>query len=99
MPIQMVGRLLDHSQIQTTMRYAHLADDPVKQAGNENAERLSALMGGNASSVHSTYHRLEPRLVYTGTLLRWPVANAENHPRAAVSVLILCCNTGCVRAH
>ena len=46
MPIQMVGRLLGHTQIQTTMRYAHLADDPVKNAAEENAERLSALVGG-----------------------------------------------------
>ncbi|MDG1084736.1 MAG: tyrosine-type recombinase/integrase [Planktotalea sp.] len=46
MPIQMVGRLLGHTQIQTTMRYAHLADDPVKRAAEENAERLSALVGG-----------------------------------------------------
>ena len=46
MPIQMVGRLLGHTQIQTTMRYAHLADDPVKQAAEENAKRLSALVSG-----------------------------------------------------
>jgi integrase len=46
MPIQMVGRLLGHTQIQTTMRYAHLADDPVKRAAEENAERLSALVSG-----------------------------------------------------
>lgn len=41
MPIQMVGRLLGHTQLQTTMRYAHLADDPVRKAAEENAERLS----------------------------------------------------------
>jgi len=41
MPIQMVGKLLGHSQIQTTMRYAHLADDPVNRAAEENATRLS----------------------------------------------------------
>ena len=41
MPIQMVGKLLGHSQIQTTMRYAHLADDPVNRAAEENAARLS----------------------------------------------------------
>jgi integrase len=46
MPIQMVGRLLGHTQLQTTMRYAHLADDPVKRAAEENAERLNALVGG-----------------------------------------------------
>ena len=45
MPIQMVGRLLGHSQIQTTMRYAHLADDPVRRAAEENAARLSLLVG------------------------------------------------------
>ncbi|WP_171172765.1 site-specific integrase [Ruegeria sp. HKCCA0370] len=45
MPIQMVGRLLGHSQIQTTMRYAHLADDPVRRAAEENATRLDALVG------------------------------------------------------
>ncbi|WP_282181765.1 site-specific integrase [Aliiroseovarius marinus] len=46
MPIQMVGRLLGHTQIQTTMRYAHLADDPVRRAAEENANRLSALVTG-----------------------------------------------------
>lgn len=42
----MVGRLLGHTQIQTAMRYAHLADDPVIQAAEENAERLSASLSG-----------------------------------------------------
>jgi integrase len=45
MPIQMVGRLLGHTQLQTTMRYAHLADEPVNQAAEENAARLSAAIG------------------------------------------------------
>jgi len=44
MPIQMVGRLLGHSQLQTTMRYAHLADDPVLQAADQNANQLSGLI-------------------------------------------------------
>jgi len=44
MPIQMVGKLLGHSQIQTTMRYAHLADDPVNRAAEENAKSLSAAL-------------------------------------------------------
>lgn len=42
MPIQMVGKLLGHTQLQTTMRYAHLADDPVSRAAEENAARLEA---------------------------------------------------------
>lgn len=48
MPIQMVGRLLGHSQLQTTMHYAHLADDPVLEAATENAARLSGLITTNA---------------------------------------------------
>lgn len=50
MPIQMVGRLLGHSQIQTTMRYAHLADDPVRAAAEENAARLNDLVGGTGGA-------------------------------------------------
>ncbi len=50
MPIQMVGRLLGHSQIQTTMRYAHLADDPVRRAAEENAERLNTIVGAHEPS-------------------------------------------------
>jgi integrase len=48
MAIQMVGRLLGHTQLQTTMRYAHLADDPVREAAEENAAALDAALGLNA---------------------------------------------------
>ncbi|SHL79722.1 hypothetical protein SAMN05444414_14220 [Roseovarius marisflavi] len=41
----MVGHLLGHTQMQTTMRYAHLADDSVRRALEENAGRLSDFMG------------------------------------------------------
>lgn len=51
MPIQMVGRLLGHTQIQTTMRYAHLADDPVRRAAEENANRLSAFVSGGRQDM------------------------------------------------
>ena len=30
----MIGKLLGHTQVQTTARYAHLADDPLKAAAN-----------------------------------------------------------------
>lgn len=51
MPIQMVGRLLGHTQLQTTMRYAHLADDPVRRAAEENAARLNAALGIPSENV------------------------------------------------
>jgi integrase len=46
MPIQMVGKLLGHTQIQTTMRYAHLADDPVMRAAEQNSRMLCEAMTG-----------------------------------------------------
>lgn len=40
MSLQIVGKLLGHSQVQTTMRYAHLDNDTLKKATNE----ISAVM-------------------------------------------------------
>ena len=31
----MIGKLLGHTQVQTTARYAHLASDPVKRAADK----------------------------------------------------------------
>ena len=42
-----LGKLLGHTQVQTTARYAHLASDPVKQAETKISDRLAlALLGG-----------------------------------------------------
>jgi len=41
MSLPMVGKLLGHTQIQTTARYAHLASDPVKEAANLVAESIA----------------------------------------------------------
>ena len=44
--LAMIGKLLGHTQVQTTARYAHLAADPVKQAATKISERLAlALLG------------------------------------------------------
>ena len=40
-----IGKLLGHTQVQTTARYAHLADDPVQAAANRIASRISAIAG------------------------------------------------------
>jgi integrase len=45
--LAMIGKLLGHTQVQTTARYAHLASDPVKQAATKISDRLAlALLGG-----------------------------------------------------
>ena len=49
--LPMIGKLLGHSQVQTTARYAHLADDPVKAAAGKVSDYVgAAMMGGNTSA-------------------------------------------------
>jgi site-specific recombinase XerD len=43
--LPMIGKLLGHSQVQTTARYAHLAGDPVRQAANDVAGVIAERMG------------------------------------------------------
>ena len=38
----MIGRLLGHRKVQTTARYAHLARDSVKAAGERVSDSLAA---------------------------------------------------------
>ena len=43
--LPMIGKLLGHTQVQTTARYAHLANDPVKSAANRIANRIAEIAG------------------------------------------------------
>ena len=43
--LHMIGKLLGHTQAQTTHRYAHLAADPVKQASERIAEAIAGMIG------------------------------------------------------
>lgn len=42
--LPMIGKLLGHTQVQTTARYAHLAADPVKTAADQVAGSIAAAM-------------------------------------------------------
>jgi len=44
--LPMIGKLLGHSQVQTTARYAHLASDPVQAAADEVSNLLAASLAG-----------------------------------------------------
>ncbi|PIZ30018.1 MAG: integrase [Alphaproteobacteria bacterium CG_4_10_14_0_8_um_filter_53_9] len=44
MSIAMIGRLLGHTQVQTTARYAHLMAEPMKQAATEVTGALGSLI-------------------------------------------------------
>ena len=43
--LPMIGKLLGHTQIQTTVRYAHLAVEPVKGAADSVASSLQQALG------------------------------------------------------
>ena len=41
----MIGKLLGHNKVETTARYAHLANDPLKVAANRIASRIADIAG------------------------------------------------------
>lgn len=43
--LPIIGKLLGHSQVATTQRYAHLDNDPVKKAAEHIGSRLAAALG------------------------------------------------------
>lgn len=49
--LPMIGKLLGHSQVATTQRYAHLADDPVRAANDAIGKQLQAAMGPPKANV------------------------------------------------
>ena len=49
--LAIIGALLGHTQAQTTARYAHLADDPLRVAAASIGERIAAALEGNEGVV------------------------------------------------
>jgi integrase len=47
--LPMIGKLLGHTQVQTTARYAHLAADPIKLAANHVSAEIAILLNGQAA--------------------------------------------------
>jgi hypothetical protein len=45
MGLRIIGKLLGHSQPQTTARYAHLDADPLRKASNSIGTTIAAAMG------------------------------------------------------
>jgi integrase len=53
----MIGKLLGHSQASTTSRYAHIAADPAREAGEAVASAIAAAMKPQRSGVLAPLHR------------------------------------------
>ena len=49
MSLPMIGKLLGHTQVQTTARYAHLAADPVKAAATSISSTIFDSLNGSAT--------------------------------------------------
>jgi len=47
-----IGKILGHSNYQTTVRYAHLADEGVRTS----SDKISGMLAGAISSPHQTSH-------------------------------------------
>jgi integrase len=55
--LPIIGRLLGHSQVSTTARYAHLDNDPLRRASEAIAGRISAALQGKRSGSLIRLHR------------------------------------------
>ena len=51
--LPVIGKLLGHTQAQTTERYAHLADDPVRRAADEIADEIDAHLNAGRSGLRA----------------------------------------------
>jgi hypothetical protein len=71
--LAMIGKLLGHTQVQTTARYAHLASDPVKQAATKISDRLALALFSNVDNANVKEPRQGHRLIQ----------NADDEPKAA----------------
>ena len=47
--LPMIGKLLGHTQVQTTARYAHLFNEPIKQAAGNISSSIAAALGPKGS--------------------------------------------------
>ena len=48
--LPMIGKLLGHTQVQTTARYAHLFNEPIKQAAADVSANIAAALGEEATT-------------------------------------------------
>jgi integrase len=74
--LPMIGKLLGHTQVQTTARYAHLARDPVKMAGSRVSDAIGAAMFKRTKKT-SRRTSAEPRLQTSSTLASTEIRIAE----------------------
>jgi integrase len=55
--LAIIGRLLGHTQVTTTARYAHLDNDPLRQASEAIGTRLAAALEGGQGALVVSFAR------------------------------------------
>ena len=83
--LPMIGKLLGHNKVQTTARYAHLANDPVKSAANRIASRIARWRveaPGNQWSMRRLHERTANR-IHTLMKLKLRRRTADTAPTPA----------------
>jgi integrase len=53
----LIGKLLGHSQPQTTAKYSHLANDPVRAAADRISGSIAAAMAGRSAQIKELSHK------------------------------------------
>lgn len=51
--LTMIGRLLGHTQVQTTARYAHLKTDPVRTTADKVADAIASALALQTKAYHA----------------------------------------------
>ncbi len=73
MSLPMIGKLLGHTQAQTTSRYAHLMAEPMKEAANSVTIELSQLLKVNTTLRNDDKQELQLETkTITGTTIKAP---------------------------
>jgi len=57
--LPLIGKLLGHADVKTTARYAHLADDPLREAARRIASTIAAAMDGAPSAEVVSLKRIK----------------------------------------
>lgn len=79
--LPMIGKLLGHTHVQTTARYAHLASDPVKQAAERVADQLGALLVEGRPPVEGAPHETVSQQIETSSEIS---AQPEQMPASVI---------------
>ncbi|MCC3862525.1 tyrosine-type recombinase/integrase [Pseudemcibacter aquimaris] len=72
MSLAMIGRLLGHTQVQTTARYAHLMAAPMTEAASQVTDVLGELMNLDTEMKKQKPRRSKPKGVIAGTNIKAP---------------------------